>query len=146
MEALAAGAAAVIAKPTTGLKKFIEDDGGDIVAAVRAAAASNAGRLRRTQTAPLRASAVPVSSYAGPAAPGVTATDTDRFVAIGTSTGGTQALEVVLPALPRRSPGIVVVQHMPEKFTSPSPTVWTRSARSGSRRPRTVTRCCPGRR
>jgi two-component system chemotaxis response regulator CheB len=113
MEALAAGAAAVIAKPTTGLKKFIEDDGGDIVAAVKAAAASNAGRLRRTHTVP-----VPVAAYAGGPAPGATATDTDRFVAIGTSTGGTQALEVVLPALPRSSPGIVVVQHMPEKFTS----------------------------
>lgn len=43
---------------------------------------------------------------------------TERIVAIGTSTGGTQALEVVLRALPRVSPGIVVVQHMPEKFTA----------------------------
>jgi two-component system chemotaxis response regulator CheB len=42
---------------------------------------------------------------------------TDRVVAIGTSTGGTQALEEVLTSLPRVSPGIVVVQHMPEKFT-----------------------------
>jgi two-component system chemotaxis response regulator CheB len=43
---------------------------------------------------------------------------TDRIVAIGTSTGGTQALEAVLSALPRVTPGIVVVQHMPEKFTT----------------------------
>jgi two-component system, chemotaxis family, protein-glutamate methylesterase/glutaminase len=43
---------------------------------------------------------------------------TERVVAIGTSTGGTQALEVVLTALPRVSPGIVIVQHMPEKFTA----------------------------
>src|ERR1700746_2443638 len=43
---------------------------------------------------------------------------TDRVIAIGTSTGGTQALEVVLTALPRVCPGIVVVQHMPEKFTA----------------------------
>jgi two-component system chemotaxis response regulator CheB len=42
---------------------------------------------------------------------------TERIVAIGTSTGGTQALEVVLTALPRVCPGIVIVQHMPEKFT-----------------------------
>ena len=42
----------------------------------------------------------------------------DRVVAIGTSTGGTQALEVVLTALPRTAPGILVVQHMPEHFTS----------------------------
>jgi two-component system chemotaxis response regulator CheB len=43
---------------------------------------------------------------------------TERIVAIGTSTGGTQALEEVLTALPRGAPGIVVVQHMPEKFTA----------------------------
>ncbi|MFT4101597.1 MAG: chemotaxis protein CheB, partial [Burkholderiaceae bacterium] len=43
---------------------------------------------------------------------------TERVVAIGTSTGGTQALEEVLTVLPRVSPGIVVVQHMPEKFTA----------------------------
>jgi two-component system chemotaxis response regulator CheB len=39
-------------------------------------------------------------------------------VALGTSTGGTQALEEVLTALPRVCPGIVIVQHMPEKFTA----------------------------
>jgi two-component system chemotaxis response regulator CheB len=43
---------------------------------------------------------------------------TDRIIAIGTSTGGTQALEAVLTRLPRTTPGIVVVQHMPEKFTA----------------------------
>ena len=43
---------------------------------------------------------------------------TGRVVAIGTSTGGTQALEQVLTALPESAPGIVVVQHMPEKFTA----------------------------
>jgi two-component system chemotaxis response regulator CheB len=43
---------------------------------------------------------------------------TERVVALGTSTGGTQALEQVLSALPRVCPGIVVVQHMPEKFTA----------------------------
>jgi two-component system chemotaxis response regulator CheB len=42
---------------------------------------------------------------------------TETVAVIGTSTGGTQALEVVLTALPRVCPGIVIVQHMPEKFT-----------------------------
>jgi two-component system chemotaxis response regulator CheB len=43
---------------------------------------------------------------------------TSRIVALGTSTGGTQALERILAALPPQSPGIVVVQHMPEQFTA----------------------------
>jgi two-component system chemotaxis response regulator CheB len=43
--------------------------------------------------------------------------DRTRVVAIGTSTGGTQALEAVLTALPEEVPGIVVVQHMPAGFT-----------------------------
>ena len=43
---------------------------------------------------------------------------TDNIVAIGTSTGGTQALELILTALPRVCPGIVIVQHMPEHFTA----------------------------
>ena len=42
----------------------------------------------------------------------------EAIVAIGTSTGGTQALEAVLKALPVDCPGIVIVQHMPEKFTA----------------------------
>jgi two-component system chemotaxis response regulator CheB len=43
---------------------------------------------------------------------------TERVIAIGTSTGGTQALEEVLTALPRVCPAMVIVQHMPEKFTA----------------------------
>ncbi|WP_410499878.1 chemotaxis protein CheB [Chitinibacter sp. S2-10] len=43
---------------------------------------------------------------------------TERIVAIGTSAGGTKALEVVLPGLKKTCPGIVIVQHMPEKFTA----------------------------
>jgi two-component system chemotaxis response regulator CheB len=43
---------------------------------------------------------------------------TEKVIAIGASTGGTEALLRVLRALPADSPGIVIVQHMPEKFTS----------------------------
>lgn len=42
---------------------------------------------------------------------------TNKVIAIGTSTGGTEALRHVLPQLPGNTPGIVIVQHMPEKFT-----------------------------
>jgi two-component system chemotaxis response regulator CheB len=46
------------------------------------------------------------------------ARSTDQIVAIGASTGGTQALELVLRRLPATCPGMVIVQHMPERFTA----------------------------
>jgi two-component system chemotaxis response regulator CheB len=42
---------------------------------------------------------------------------TKKLIAVGSSTGGTKALEEILPALPPRLPGMVVVQHMPPVFT-----------------------------
>jgi two-component system, chemotaxis family, protein-glutamate methylesterase/glutaminase len=53
-----------------------------------------------------------------PSGPRAMTQTTERVVALGTSTGGTQALEEVLTALPHVCPGIVIVQHMPEKFTA----------------------------
>ena len=53
-----------------------------------------------------------------PGTPGAMARTTDQLIAIGTSTGGTQALETVLTRLPATCLGIVIVQHMPEKFTA----------------------------
>ncbi|SHN45366.1 protein-glutamate methylesterase/protein-glutamine glutaminase [Cryptosporangium aurantiacum] len=117
MDALAAGAVSVIPKPTTGLKQFIQDEGGDIVSAVRAAARSNVRRAQDAVRAPV--SVGPAPSFVSVAERGsILGTTTDRVVAIGTSTGGTQALEVVLTALPPTCAGIVIVQHMPEKFTA----------------------------
>ena len=43
---------------------------------------------------------------------------TEKVVAVGASTGGTEALKVFLEAMPRDCPGIVIVQHMPEGFTT----------------------------
>jgi chemotaxis response regulator CheB len=68
--------------------------------------------------------------------------DHRRIVAIGTSTGGTQALEAVLTALPRDGPGIVIVQHMPEKFTACLRERLNACARSTCARRRTATASC----
>lgn len=117
IQAMAAGAVSIITKPKVGLKSFLEDSASDLLQVVKAAAMVNRANLRRP-AAPL---SVPEKRSAdailASAAQAMTRT-TDRVVAIGTSTGGTQALEVVLTALPETSPGIVIVQHMPEKFTS----------------------------
>ncbi|MFA5626670.1 MAG: chemotaxis response regulator protein-glutamate methylesterase [Thiohalomonadaceae bacterium] len=116
MQALAAGAVSIVTKPKIGLKRFLEDASSDIVGAVKAAAHAN---VRRMAAAPSLKAAPKLNADAIlPIASGqAMAQTTERIVAIGTSTGGTQALEVLLTALPRVCPGIVIVQHMPEKFT-----------------------------
>jgi two-component system chemotaxis response regulator CheB len=120
MEALAAGAVAIISKPKLGLKDFLEDSSQELVASVKAAARAN---VKRLAAAAARAPLARVVKHTAdvilpPSGPRAMTQTTERVVAIGTSTGGTQALEVVLTALPRVSPGIVIVQHMPEKFTA----------------------------
>jgi two-component system chemotaxis response regulator CheB len=112
MVALAAGAVAIITKPKIGLKQFLEDASEDMVTTVKGAAKANVRVLHAT--------AKNTADVIMPAADKHSAMiqTTDRVVALGTSTGGTQALEVVLTSLPRVTPGIVIVQHMPEKFTA----------------------------
>lgn len=112
VEALAAGAVSIVTKPKLGLKQFLRDASEDLVGAVKAAAAARVERLREPAASPQ------AGVEAGGAVPAALAETTDRVVALGTSTGGTQALEVVLTRLPRMAPGIVIVQHMPERFTA----------------------------
>ena len=121
MEALAAGALSIITKPKMGVKQFLQESGNDIVSAVRAAARANMRRVHTGATiAPtLRPKLTADAMLAAQAASSVAmANTTDKVVAIGTSTGGTQALEAVLTKLPAVTTGIVIVQHMPEKFTA----------------------------
>ena len=118
LQALAAGAVEIIAKPTSGLKSFLLESATELVAAIRAAAKANLKNLGKRSLLPQPAPRLSADAVL-PAANGhAMAQTTERIVAIGTSTGGTQALEALLTALPRVCPGIVIVQHMPEKFTA----------------------------
>lgn len=116
MQALSAGAVSIVTKPKIGLKNYLQDASNDLICAVKAAAVANVKKLvpKKTQKRvdpKLSADAIlnaPTSAMAQ---------TTDTVIAVGTSTGGTQALERLLTALPRVCPGIIVVQHMPEKFT-----------------------------
>jgi two-component system chemotaxis response regulator CheB len=120
MEALAAGALAIITKPKLGVKQFLQNSGDDLAGAVRAAARANMGHLSRrgAVSAPSPKLTADAMLAAQAASTRAMAETTDRVVAIGTSTGGTQALEAVLTQLPNVGSGIVIVQHMPEKFTA----------------------------
>ncbi len=120
-EALAAGATSIITKPKLGLKSFLEDSSNDIIQAVHSAAKANIRALRPASLASPAAPARPnysadvmISAAYNPAL----SRTTDQLIAIGTSTGGTQALEAVLTRLPATSLGIVIVQHMPAMFTA----------------------------
>ncbi|MDO8811233.1 MAG: chemotaxis response regulator protein-glutamate methylesterase [Gallionella sp.] len=117
MQALEAGAFTIITKPKLGLKQFLENSSDDLISTIKAAAHANARKLVPRAVAAIIPSPKLSADAILSAATHAMAETTDRVVAIGTSTGGTQALELVLTALPRVCPGIVIVQHMPEKFT-----------------------------
>jgi two-component system, chemotaxis family, protein-glutamate methylesterase/glutaminase len=112
IQALSAGAVDIVTKPKVGADKFLLQAAGEIIQIVKAAARANVRNLTFVPN-PKRAAPVtplPIPRHANSLI--------GRVVAIGASTGGTQALEVILSALPVTAPGIVIVQHMPEKFTA----------------------------
>jgi two-component system chemotaxis response regulator CheB len=110
MQALALGAVEVLAKP--GSSFAVPDIGHELVRAVRTAASARV--VKRTAE-----SAVPARTGAKPALPGVASmATTHKVLAIGASTGGTQAIEQLLTRLPVTTPGTAIVQHMPEHFTA----------------------------
>lgn len=116
MEALANGAIEVVHKPKAGVKKHLEGVSGDLVNAIQSAAKANMKAVKKIlpiENKPKLTADAIIPAGKGP----VSQSTADKVVAIGTSTGGTQALEAVLTQLPRTVPGIVVVQHMPENFT-----------------------------
>jgi two-component system chemotaxis response regulator CheB len=104
IEALARGAIDVLPKPRLSVRDFLSDTSNLLVDTVRAAAFSKRG-LASAKTP--RVAMKDISK-------GVAST---WAVAIGASTGGTEALATVLGSLPQDSPAVLVVQHMPGGFT-----------------------------
>lgn len=109
LDAMDAGAVAILCKPGAGVGQFIQEQRTQLVQTVRQAAAS---RLRRV-ACPTRGARSGVSPLASTAL----SRTTDAIVAIGTSTGGTRALEYLLKRMPKDCTGLVIVQHMPANFT-----------------------------
>ena len=113
MRALEEGAVDVIGKPPMGVRDFIAERSVMIIDTLRAAAEARIGR-RRAMPVVARHS---VDAVIPAAAPSATAAG-PRIIAVGASTGGTEALREIIEALPPDAPGMVVVQHMPEGFTA----------------------------
>jgi len=107
LEAIDAGAVDVMCKPCTGLT--LDDVAVELIDKVKAAASVRLVRRGDGTSAPV---AVQAPRLVAPARP-----LRGSLVAVGASTGGTQALQKVLSALPATAPPILIVQHMPEHFT-----------------------------
>jgi two-component system chemotaxis response regulator CheB len=123
LQALEAGAVDVILKPKIGAADHLAEIGDQICNVVKAAANARLGNHRRNR---LLAAAQPINPQARLTADAVLpppsgramAKTTEMVVCVGASTGGTEALREMLEKLPANAPGMVIVQHMPEKFTA----------------------------
>jgi len=118
LEALDAGAVDVILKPRIDTKQFLNESQVRIWDSIRAAARV---RFRGSRVAASHAVQKKLTAdviMPPPAPMRAMIRTTDQVVCIGASTGGTESLREVLTALAPNSPGIVIVQHMPERFTA----------------------------
>ncbi len=117
MQAMSAGAVDIITKPKVNLRNFLQESKASIIDVIKAAAQSRPRLIKAAPAAPTRVAVGTESLFSASTAKPMLLT-TDRVIVIGTSTGGTQALEYLFTQLPRTAPPIVVVQHMPEHFTA----------------------------
>ncbi len=108
LSALAAGAVDYLTKPASGLSRQLPEMVAELAGKIRAAAKVNRDLLKRNAT--------PINRILT-AHPKVLKGSTDKVIALGASTGGTEALRRVLETLPADMPGMVVVQHMPPIMT-----------------------------
>jgi len=117
-EAMKAGAVDILSKPSVGVQGFINDNSKMFIEAVKGAAQvrdsflKKAGKKTPTQNFEKYDADVILAKKRV-----ITVPKTGKFIAIGSSTGGTNAIEEILSSLPVDSPPLAIVQHMPEKFT-----------------------------
>ncbi len=123
LDAMEAGAIDVIAKPRVDTRTYLRESSVHICDIVRAAAEARPfdQRVARRKAAAgggVEAKLTADAMLPPPARSKALSATTEKIVCIGASTGGTESLRQILEALPPHSPGIVIVQHMPEKFTA----------------------------
>jgi two-component system chemotaxis response regulator CheB len=124
LKALELGAFDFVSKPKVDVAGTLADFSDEILSKIRAAAGTRV--VARSSPAAIPASVAPKHSADAilPAADSATAVKrmlrtTDRVIAIGASTGGTEAIRAVLTAMPADSPAIVIAQHIPAAFSGP---------------------------
>ena len=117
LQAMEAGAVDVILKPRMGVADHLNEAHMRIRETVKGAAQARLGRRSAARKDEGPQQKLTADAMMPPPSAGAMRRTTEMVVCIGASTGGTEALREVLEALPANSPGIVVVQHMPESFT-----------------------------
>ena len=118
VQALRLGAIDIVAKPKSNLKNSLPEASPELLLAIRTAAKANMAGLKSLPSTSKRpAGKLTADAMISLNSAKQTHAINQRVIAIGASTGGTQALEAVLKVLPANIPPILVVQHMPEKFT-----------------------------
>ena len=123
LDALALGAVDYLSKPKIDLAATLKDYADELIEKIRIAARASVRALDPRQ--PLRPQgAVGPAHSADAVLPKAAPRNrplrtTDRVIAIGASTGGTEAIKEVLMRLPPDSPGVVIAQHIPKAFSSP---------------------------
>jgi two-component system chemotaxis response regulator CheB len=122
LDALAVGAVDYLPKPKIDLAATLGDYAEELCAKLKAAARARVRRYSNTAAA-AGISPVPPKYSADAVLPKAAAPrqfrTTDRIIAIGASTGGTEAIKDVLVQLPADTPGIVIAQHIPKAFSTP---------------------------
>ena len=118
LQALQYGAVEIINKPKLGVAQFLQEAQVLICDAVKAAAAARVRPLPPVRTEVETKLTADVILAKGSALHAEKITTTEKVVVIGASTGGTEALRFYLEAMPHEAPGTVIVQHMPEHFTT----------------------------
>jgi two-component system chemotaxis response regulator CheB len=114
LEALEAGALDIVVKPQFGVREFLEESAVTLIEAIRGAA--EAGAHRRIERPAPKLTADALLPKRKP--PLLERTIGSKLVAMGASTGGTEALAQILAALPTTCPPLVIAQHMPAGFTA----------------------------
>lgn len=115
LKALEYGAVEIIQKPRLGSKEFLEESRTLICDAVKAAAMAKVRVMPEVRKIePKHSADVVIPKMSGKSM----IRTTEKVVAVGASTGGTEAIRVFLESMPHDAPGIIIVQHMPENFTA----------------------------
>jgi len=118
LKALEYGAVEIIQKPRMGTKKFLRESTIHICDVVKAASLARLKRITpKSQFRKIPPKLTADAVIKKPKSQAMIHT-TEKVVVVGASTGGTEALRVLLQSLPLDAPGIVIVQHMPEHFTA----------------------------